>query len=156
MNMTYYWLIAFAILVVIEIFTQGLTTIWFAAGAVVAAMAAALQIPFFIQILLFAGVSFLLIFFIRTLAVEHFNKNRLKTNTDSLVGKQAIVTEDIDNLEATGQVVVNGQEWSARSVNDRMRIEKGSVVIVYGIQGVKLMVNLMPQYESASEEEQYH
>ena len=154
MNMTYYWLIAFVILAVIEMITQGLTTIWFAAGAVIAAIAAAIGLPFFIQLLLFAAVSLLLLIFIRAIAVEYFNKGRIRTNSDSLVGRQAIVTEDINNLEATGRVVINGQEWTARSVNDMLHIEKGAVVIIHGIQGVKLMVNLMPSYQYTPEEEQ--
>ena len=151
MNMTYYWLIAFIILAVIEIITQGLTTIWFAVGAVVAAIATALGAPFLVQLLLFATVSLLLLIFIRATAVSFFNKGRIRTNAEGLVGKQAIVTEDIDNLKATGQVVINGQEWSARSVNDMLCIEKGAVVVVHAIQGVKLLVNLMPQYRQGEE-----
>lgn len=156
MNMTYYWLIAFVILAVIEIITQGLTTIWFAAGAVVAAIAAALDMPFYVQIGAFAVVSLLLLIFVRAIAVELFNKGRIRTNSESLVGKQAIVTEDINNLEAKGQVVVNGQEWSARCVNDMMRIEKGAIVMIHGIQGVKLIVNLMPQYQYPTEGQQHN
>ena len=156
MNMAYYWLIAFVILAIIEIPTQGLTTIWFAVGAIVAAIAAALNLPFFVQLLLFTVVSLLLLIFIRAFAVQFFNKNRIRTNSESLVGKQAIVTEDINNLKATGQVVLNGQEWSARSVNDMLCIEKGAVVVVHGIQGVKLMVNLLPQYQYNPEGQQHN
>ena len=156
MNMAYYWLIAFVILVVIEILTQGLTTIWFAVGAIVAAIAAILNLPFLVQMLLFTVVSLLLLIFIRAFAVQFFNKNRIRTNSESLVGKQAIVTEDINNLKATGQVVLNGQEWSARSVNDMLCIEKGAVVVVHGIQGVKLMVNLLPQYQYNPEGQQHN
>lgn len=59
---------------------------------------------------------------------------------ESLVGRQAIVTGEIDNLQGIGQVTVGSQEWSARSVDDSQRIPVGSVVVVTSISGVKLMV----------------
>ena len=59
---------------------------------------------------------------------------------DQLAGKQAIVIEAIDNLKATGQVIVNGQEWSARSMEEGITIPEGSVVIVEAVSGVKLLV----------------
>ena len=61
--------------------------------------------------------------------MKYFNKDRIKTNAESLIGKQAVVTEDIDNLLAVGLVSINGQEWTARNVVDGMKIPKGTVVI---------------------------
>lgn len=153
MTMTYFWLIGSVILIIIEIITLGLTTIWFAAGALVAAAAAAIGFPFFAQLVLFAVVSIILLIFTRPIALKYFNRGRVRTNTESLVGKQAVVVEEINNLKATGQVVVNGQQWTARSVNDMLNIEKGAVVVICGIQGVKLMVNCLPQYSARPEEQ---
>ena len=80
------------------------------------------------------------LYFTRPVAVKYFNKDRVKTNAESLVGKQAVVISEIDNLQGIGQVSVNGQEWSARTVEEGITLTEGSVVIVRAISGVKLMV----------------
>lgn len=113
---------------------------WFAGGAFVAIIAAALNTPLYVQITLFLIVSVVLLLFTRPIAMKYFNKDRIKTNAESLIGKQAVVTEDIDNLLAVGLVSINGQEWTARNVVDGMKIPKGTVVIVRAISGVKLIV----------------
>lgn len=135
-----FWLVMLIACIVIEAATMGLTTVWFAGGALVAILAAALHAPVAVQIVLFLVVSLLLLSFTRPVAVKYFNRDRVKTNAEGLIGKQAIVTGDIDNIQGTGQVVLNGQEWSARSVADDMRISVGTVVDVQSINGVKLIV----------------
>lgn len=136
------WLVFLVALVVIEICTMGLTTIWFAAGALAATVAAALGAPLFLQIALFLIVSVLMLVFTRPIAVKYFNQDREKTNVESVIGKKAIVTGAIDNLQACGQVTLNGLEWTARSAADDLKIPEGSVVIVREIQGVKLIVEM--------------
>lgn len=135
-----YWLILFIILLVIEIATLGLTTIWFAAGALVAFIAAVLGLGVGIQIILFFLSSLILLIFTRPIAVKYLNKTRTKTNAESLLGKTAVVTESIDNLRNMGTAVVNGQEWTARALSDDIRIEKDTEVTIIEIKGVKLMV----------------
>lgn len=134
------WLIVLVLLVAIEIFTLGLTTIWFAGGALVAAIVAALGGATWLQIVVFLVVSCVLLFFTRPIAVKYFNKDRVKTNVESLIGKQAIVISEINNLQGIGQVTVGGQEWSARCVQDDVTLPVGSVVIVRNVSGVKLIV----------------
>ncbi|MDE7287699.1 MAG: NfeD family protein [Lachnospiraceae bacterium] len=140
MNLMTIWLIVFVACIVIEIITMGLTTIWFAGGALIAAVAAALNAPLWLQIVLFIAVSLVLLYFTRPVAVKYFNKDRVRTNAESLVGKQAIVISEIDNLKVIGQVTVGGQEWSARTTIEGITLPVGSVVIVKAISGVKLMV----------------
>ena len=137
-----FWLVLLVLCIVVEVLTLGLTTIWFAGGALVAVLASLLQAPIFVQVILFFLVSFLMLFFTRPLAVKYFNKDRVKTNVESMVGRQAIVTGEIDNLQSAGQVTVNGQEWSARSTDDKIRIPVGIVVNVVAISGVKLVVRV--------------
>lgn len=134
------WTVLLILLVAIEIVTMGLTTIWFAAGALVAAIAAACNAPLFIQIALFLIVSVLMLVFTRPVAMKYFNKDRTKTNVESLVGQKGIVTGEINNLKGCGQVTLNGMEWSARSGREDCVIPEGSVVVVKGIHGVKLIV----------------
>lgn len=134
------WLLLLVVFLVIEVISLGLTTIWFAGGALVAIVAALLHAPVAVQIILFFLVSLVLLFFTRPIAVKYFNRDRVKTNVESLVGKRGIVTEEINNLHAEGQVTINGQEWSARSLDENVVIPKGSVVVIMAINGVKLIV----------------
>lgn len=140
MNWILFWVILLVALVVIEVATMGLTTIWFAGGALVAAILAALHLPSYIQIAAFIVISVVLLMFTRPLAMRYFNKDRIKTNAESIVGKKAIVTGAIDNIKAQGQVTVSGMEWTARSVSDEVTIPEGSIVTIVAISGVKLIV----------------
>lgn len=140
MDYTILWLVVLVACIVIEIATMGLTTIWFAGGALIAAVAAGLQASFVVQMILFLAVSFLLLYFTRPIAVKYFNKDRVKTNAESLVGKQAIVISEIDNLQGIGQVTVGGMEWTARATEDGVQIPVGCVVNIVAINGVKLIV----------------
>ena len=135
-----YWLIAFVVLLVVEILTMGLTTIWFAGGALVAFGVGIIGMGTIVQIVVFIIVSLVLMFLTRPWAVKYFNKDREKTNADSLIGQQAVVTETVDTLQAKGVVVINGLEWSAKTKEPNGLIEKDSIVIVEEIQGVKLIV----------------
>ncbi|MSS63808.1 NfeD family protein [Velocimicrobium porci] len=134
-----YWLIALVVLLIIEIVTLGLTTIWFAGGALVAFLVAMLGMNTVLQVIVFLAVSFLLLFFTRPIATKYFNGQRIRTNSESLIGQEAKVTAKIDNFNQQGTVVVNGQEWSARTVDDQI-IEPGEPVIILEISGVKLIV----------------
>ena len=134
------WLAVAIVLLVVEIITLGLTTIWFAGGALVACVAAALQADFLVQMMLFLVVSVVMLFFTRPVAVRYMNKNRTKTNSESLVGKEAVVLQEINNLKASGQVQLNGIEWTARAENMEDVIEKGAIVCIKKIEGVKLIV----------------
>lgn len=134
-----FWLIVVVVMAVIEIITLGLTTIWFAGGALVAFLASLFGASLPVQIVLFVLVSLILLAFTRPFAVKFVNKDRIKTNAESLIGKTAVVLEEINNLKAQGLVSINGQDWTARTVDDTV-IEKDTVVEIMEISGVKLMV----------------
>ena len=133
------WLAVLIIMLVVEIITLGLTTIWFAGGALVAFFAYLLGAGIPLQAALFVVVSLALLIGTRPFAVKYLKVGRYRTNVESLLGAEAIVLEDIDNLKARGRVQVNGQDWTARSLNDAP-IAKGTEVRVEKISGVKLIV----------------
>ena len=137
---TMFWLIMFAVLLVIEILTMGLTTIWFAGGAIVAFVLAYVGFGLPVQIIVFLLVSIALLVLTRPIAMKFFNQERQKTNAESLIGQNAVVLETIDTLHGVGRAEVNGMEWSAKTGDADMIIEAGEVVIIEGIQGVKLIV----------------
>ena len=134
------WLGILIVLLLIEIFTLGLTTIWFAGGALLAFVAAELGAPLPVQIVLFLVVSLVLLIFTRPVALKYFNAKRTKTNSEGLIGKQAVVTQAIDNLDGVGEVTVNGLVWTARTEDFSGSIEKGKTVTIIAIDGVKLIV----------------
>lgn len=141
------WLVILIVAIGIEVGTLGLTSIWFAGGALIAVIAAAFSLPVWLQILLFLVVSLLLMVFTRPVAVKYFNKDRVRTNVESMIGRQAIVISEIDNLQGIGQVTVGGQEWSARSEDDKQHMNVGTVVEVVAVSGVKLIVREDPQMQ---------
>ena len=134
------WLVLLIVFIAVEAATLGLTSIWFAGGALIASIIAALNGPVWLQMIAFLIVALLLLFFTRPIAVKYFNAERVKTNMESIIGKQAIVTGEINNLQGIGTVVISGQEWSARSCEEDVTIPKDAVVVVEAINGVKLMV----------------
>lgn len=135
----YYWFGIAAILIIVEIITLGLTTIWFAAGALIAGFLNMLEMNIWIQLGAFILVSFVMLVVTRPLAVKYLNTRTQKTNVDSLLGEICLVSKDINNLKGEGQVVVRGQEWTARS-QDGSLISKGVKVRIARIEGVKLIV----------------
>ena len=145
------WLVVLIVSIGVEVATLGLTSIWFAGGAVVAVIVAAFHGPVWLQILLFFAVSLLLLFFTRPIAVRYFNRDRVRTNVESMIGRQAIVTSEIDNLQGIGQVTVGGQEWSARTEADGMNLQPGTVVDIVAVNGVKLIVKVDPQMAKVTE-----
>ncbi len=136
------WLVLLIVFIITEIMTLGLTTIWFACGAAVALILAGVGTSFPVQLILFLAVSFVMLLAIRPLAGNRFNGNRTATNVDSMIGREGVVSEPVDNLKATGAVWVSGQEWSARSAEPDVVIPKDAHVVVDSVEGVKLIVRI--------------
>ncbi len=141
MNAVYTWLLLTAALLVIEALTAGLTTIWFAGGSIVALILTFLGAPVWLQTGAFAAVSLILLLVTRPLALKYMNKGKGATSLDRMIGREVLVTEQIDNLRGTGEVQVDGQYWMARSADSELTIEKGETARVRSIQGVKLIVD---------------
>jgi membrane protein implicated in regulation of membrane protease activity len=134
-----FWLVVLVILLVFELVTLGLTSIWFAGGALVAFVASLFGQNNIIQIVLFFVISIILLLFTRPIALKYFNTKRVKTNYESLIGKEGKVIEVIDNFNQLGTVTLNGQVWTARSDQNQI-IELGKRVKILNIVGVKLIV----------------
>lgn len=139
-TMTLVWLVLLIILVLIELLTVGLTTIWFAGGSLAAVIANLLGAGIAFQIILFLVVSCVLLIFTRPWALKYLNKNRTRTNYEGVIGKVIRITEKVDNLSETGKSIVDGQEWTVRSREDKAILEKGELAKVVSISGVKLIV----------------
>ena len=136
---TIFWLIVFVVLLVVEIVTLGLTTVWFALGAIASFLAAYVGASILVQIIVFLITSIVLLIVTRPIVMKHFNQKRERTNAESLIGQKAIVIETVDSIHGVGRVEVNGMEWSAKTEESGL-IEKDTIVSIKGIQGVKLIV----------------
>ena len=135
------WFGLMAVMLIIELFTAGLTTIWFAAGALCAMAVCALGMGLPAQIIVFVAVSFIMLVFTRPIAARYLNRQTHKTNAEAIVGRKVRVTQDINNLKEEGEVTVNGLPWKARSSDDTITFRRDEQVIVRGIEGVKLIVS---------------
>lgn len=133
------WLILFVVFAVLELISLGLTCIWFAVGALAGCITALITDNWIIQSIVFIIVTVVVLIFLRPIAVKYINNKAEKTNVDSLIGKKVRVLEDIDNLNAKGQVSIDGMEWTARS-EDGSEIKKDALVEVVAIEGVKAIV----------------
>lgn len=139
-GMTAVWLVLMVVLLIVEGAAPGLVSIWFALGALAAMISAILHAPIWLQVLWFLLVSGLTLWLTRPLAKKYINDRSQPTNADMLIGKECVVTEDIDNLQGTGAVSAGGREWTARTDNPNARFAKGQVVTAIRIEGVKLIV----------------
>lgn len=133
------WLVMVIAFAAIEAMTVGFVSICFSFGALAALIATALKASLEAQIIIFVVVSFLCILFLRPVVKKYFVKTETKTNVDSLIGAEGIVTEAINNLQEVGQVRVLGAIWTARSTSNE-EIAIGTQVRVTQIQGVKAIV----------------
>ncbi len=138
-NPMYFWLGAFVLFGVVEAATAGLTSIWFAAGALVALIATALGAQVWLQVTIFILASAAAIAATRPLVRRFGKRRRVATNADRVLGRTARVTEEINNLIPTGAVYVDGKTWTARSAGGGP-IPSGAMVTVLAMEGVKLIV----------------
>ena len=137
----YLWYLAlFFILLIAELSSYNLTTIWIALGALLTSVYAYFfpdQIT--IQIILLLVLSIVFIILTKPF-IKKLKYAKEKTNADRLVGVEGIVIEKINSTEGTGQVKVSGQIWSAKSYSG-VEIAVGEIVKIKNIEGVKQIVD---------------
>ena len=134
------WAIAIVIFVAAEAATVGLVSIWFALGSLAALLSALMKAPLWLQIVWFFVVSIALLLLTRPLAQRFVNTKVQPTNADMVIGREALVTEAIDNVRGSGAVNAEGKIWTARSEDDAVTFAAGERVSVLRIEGVKLIV----------------
>ncbi len=138
--MQYLWLALLIVFVVVECLTVGLVSIWFAGGALVAMLLAMAGAGIVWQCVAFLAVSGVLLVITRPFVKKYLMNKKVQTNYQSVIGTVVKVTEKIDNYNQTGAAFADGKEWTARSTEDMVTMEKGSLAEVVVIEGVKLIV----------------
>ncbi len=138
--MVYVWLGILAVMVVAEILTTQLVSVWFAIGALASFLVALAGVEeIWIQIIVFVVVSALALAVTRPLVRKIVNRKAVPTNADMVIGQTGVVIDRIDNIAETGLVKVGGSVWTART-QDGSVVEKNENVTVQEIRGVKLLV----------------
>lgn len=133
------WIAAMVVFGVVEAATVGLVSIWFVLGSAAGLIAAICEAPIWLQVLLFFIVSIAALIATRPLVRKMMGKNIVPTNADAVLGKEARVTETIDNAASAGAVYVDGKTWSARSESGET-LPEGTLVRAARMEGVKLFV----------------
>ena len=134
------WLGLTVLFLIVEASTVTVLSLWFAAGSLVAMVAALTGGGLGFQAAVFLAVSAIALTALRPLVRKYLTPTLTATNIDSVIGSIGIVTADIDNISASGQVKLNGMEWTARSTSGGP-IAAGTKVRVDTIQGVKVFVS---------------
>ncbi len=138
--MTYFWIATVILAIVAEAMTTDLIAIWIMPAALISMILALLDVPLWIQIVVFLVLTAVFLLLSKMFLRKYLKKRPTEiTNADALLGQTAIVTERLDNEAQSGAVRVNGLEWSARSIADSVTVEKGTLVVIREISGVKLI-----------------
>lgn len=134
------WLIIAGLFVIGEMLTVGFLVFWLSIGSLIA-MIVSIFAPdaIILQTAIFVISSSLLILFTKPIVDKYITKKTVPTNIDTLIGKKAKVIVDINSLDGTGQVKVNGEIWSAKTNNEEV-ITHGTEVEILQVDGVKLLV----------------
>ena len=136
-----FWLALLIIALIIEAATMGLTTVWCAAGCLVAMILDLCHVDVMVQIivmLIVTVVSFIICMIWIRPAVDARRMGKIQpTNADRIIGKEGVVIKAIDPEAAKGQIKVEGQIWSAKCAS---AVEEGKRVKVLALEGVKAVI----------------
>ena len=144
MNWTLIWIAAAGILAVIEVITITFFFIWIGIGAATAAIISFFHGPLYIQWIVFAIVSVALIVATRPLS-KKLNKNvHLKSTKETMIGKNGVITKEVDNKKGTGEIKVDGVFWKAIALDDKSVYYQGQDVYIIKLDGLRLVVSETP------------
>lgn len=139
LGMELLWLAGIVAFIILEAVTYQLISIWFVIGAIGGLIAAICGTDFYVQMTVFLAVSILLLVLLRPFSMKLIKKQDFKSNADSLIGKNILITQEVNNISGTGQGKVNGMVWTVRSETDET-IAAGELAEIKRIEGVKLIV----------------
>ena len=138
----YSWLIWLGLMVlfgVVEAATVNMVSIWFVGGSLAAMIADLLGAGIWGQLVVFLVVAIALLACLRPFVRKFVTPKQTATNADMALGREAYLTETVDNLRGTGGLKLDGKEWTVRSMDDQI-LPEGSLVKIVKLEGVKLYV----------------
>ncbi len=139
-DMGYVWLGLSVLFLFLEGVSVAVISLWFSLGALAAMVTALLGGELWLQIAVFLVVSGALLALMRPVLRKYFTPKLAKTNVDSVIGAEGLVTEEIENLTAQGRVKIGGMYWAARSTDgDPLTVD--TKIKVDRVEGVKVFVS---------------
>ena len=151
-TMTIIWLCALFAFALVEAVTLQLICIWFAVSDLIVLIVSLFGVPVWAQITIFCLCTAALLYFTRPLVRRLTSGPRARTNADRVLDMAAVVVAEINNDQARGQVKVNGQIWTARSLSGNV-LPLGEKVVVRAIEGVKVIVEEFPEIKTEIKED---
>ena len=138
--LAFIWLGVIMTSFIIEANTAALVAIWFVPAALISMTLSFFKVPLFIQIIVFLALSALFVYLSFKFLKKKVETKTVATNADSVIGENAVVVEEINNLACKGQVKVRGQIWTARSYDEDVKYDKDDILKIIAIEGVKVIV----------------
>ena len=140
------WLAVIILALVVEAMTTDMVSLWFAPGALVSMILAVFGVNFVIQVVVCIVISIALMLLAKTVFKKYLHKkaDSVDTSVSSLVGREVMVTEDIDNHADRGVVKINGQLWNARMLDSHTTAQKGDKLEVVSVNGTTLICQIIP------------
>ena len=145
MDISVIWLIAAAVLVVLELITGMVASFCMAIGCVAAMIVSYITPDVKIQLLAFA-IGTILSFIFLAPVIRKWQKNKgdknpttQNSNMDALIGRIVTVTQTIPANRDLGRIKIDGDNWQARSVNGE-EIEEGMKVRVVSYDSIIIEV----------------
>lgn len=133
------WLILAGLFFIGEMITVGFLIFWFGIGALIAMVVSLFTSSIIIQTTVFVISSAILLLVTKPFVKKFVDVKPTNTNAFSIIGKKALVIKEINSIQSSGQIKINGEVWSAESENDEI-ISEGSEVEIINIKGVKAIV----------------
>ena len=137
--MPWVWLGVTIAAIAIEASTLALVAVWFIPSALISLVLSLLRLPLWLQVPVFLALSVAQMIFLKPFMKKVLKIRYSPTNADTVIGKTGTVIEKIDNIAGTGAVKADGKVWTARSSDDSITIDEGSLVCAVEIRGVKLI-----------------
>lgn len=142
---TYAWIIWLAVIlvfVILEVITVDFTSLMLAVGSIGGLVASLFLSPFWLQIVIAAALSLLLLFAVRRPLRRALQRggDRTKSNVDALIGLAGVVTTDF-NGKANVVRLANGETWTAqREEPTQPELTESDHVVVTAINGSTAIV----------------
>ena len=107
------WVILAVVAAIVEISIPHFGLVFVSVGAVAAAIAAGSEYGFVVQILVFAVALGVSLAFLRPRVMSRLGSQGVPSRTDTLIGREGVVTTDIETSVGAGRVNVGGEDWAA-------------------------------------------
>ncbi len=143
----WFWLIVLIVCCIIEAITMGLTTIWAAIAALPMIFIARTGLGFQWQLLIFVVVTLALVFGTRPLVLKKLRPGRTKTNINTMIGEEVLVTKEISKFQKGEAKARNGVIWTVQAMQEDQQISKGTVCSVEAVEGNTLIIKPIEKKE---------